>query len=146
MNFSRDGWGCNGSIARLGTVARPPGRQRENASRAGARRPPRPGTAQALKSGLPLQNRVHDRVLECRITRREQLFALRRARSAAKAGVQSYLRSSRSCSSIARTSMLPSRAEGHFEATWIASFRSRAAIRKNPPSCSFVSANGPSWT
>ena len=29
-------------------------------------------------------------------------------------------------------------------ATWIASFRSRASIRKKPPSCSFVSANGPS--
>jgi len=47
-------------------------------------------------------------------------------------------------SMIGRTSMLPRRPGGIFEATWIASFRSRASIRKNPPSCSYVSANGPS--
>src|SRR5437867_4491778 len=40
--------------------------------------------------------------------------------------------------------MLLSRADGHFEATWMASFKSLALIRKNPPNCSFVSANAPS--
>jgi hypothetical protein len=40
--------------------------------------------------------------------------------------------------------MLPSRAEGHLDAILIASFRSAASIRKNPPSVSLVSANGPS--
>ncbi len=49
-------------------------------------------------------------------------------------------RSSLSTSSTGRTSMLPSRADGHREATWIASSRSLASIRKNPPSCSLVSA------
>ena len=43
-----------------------------------------------------------------------------------------------------RTSMVPNRTDGNFEATWIASLRSRALIRKNPPNCSFVSAKGPS--
>jgi hypothetical protein len=33
---------------------------------------------------------------------------------------------------------------GIFAATWMASFRSRASIRMKPPSCSFVSAKGPS--
>src|SRR6478672_8857151 len=45
-----------------------------------------------------------------------------------------------------RTSMVPNRTDGNLEATWIASFRSRALIRKKPPSCSFVSAWGPSVT
>src|SRR5688572_27919429 len=45
-----------------------------------------------------------------------------------------------------RTSMVPNRTDGNFEATWIASFKSRTLIRKNPPSCSFVSAKGPSVT
>jgi hypothetical protein len=45
---------------------------------------------------------------------------------------------------IGRTSMLPRRANGIFAATWMASFRSRASIRMNPPSCSVVSAKGPS--
>src|SRR6185295_15562733 len=43
-----------------------------------------------------------------------------------------------------RTSILPSRAAGIFEATRMASFRSLTSIRKYPPSCSFVSAKGPS--
>lgn len=47
-------------------------------------------------------------------------------------------------SMIGRTSMLPRRATGIFEATWMASFRSLALMRMNPPSCSFVSAKGPS--
>ncbi len=45
---------------------------------------------------------------------------------------------------MGRTSMLPRRPIGIFAATWMASFRSRASIRMNPPSCSFVSAKGPS--
>ena len=40
--------------------------------------------------------------------------------------------------------MLPRLAIGVFAATWMASLRSRASISMNPPSCSFVSANGPS--
>ncbi len=40
--------------------------------------------------------------------------------------------------------MLPRRAAGIFEATRMASSRSRASMRKKPPSCSFVSAKGPS--
>jgi hypothetical protein len=40
--------------------------------------------------------------------------------------------------------MLPKRADGQRPASWIASLRSRASIMKNPPSCSLVSANGPS--
>jgi hypothetical protein len=47
-----------------------------------------------------------------------------------------------SSSSIGRTSVLPRRADGHRDATWMASFRSLAPIRKNPPSCSLVSAKG----
>jgi len=39
--------------------------------------------------------------------------------------------------------MLPKRAEGHLAAAWIASFKSRACIRKKPPRDSLVSANGP---
>ena len=35
--------------------------------------------------------------------------------------------------------MLPRRAEGHRDAILMASFRSRASTRKNPPSVSFVS-------
>ena len=41
-------------------------------------------------------------------------------------------------------SMHPRGAGGIFEATRMASFRSLASIRKTPPSCSFVSAKGPS--
>src|SRR5262249_40407488 len=43
-----------------------------------------------------------------------------------------------------RTSMPPRRAGGIIEASWIASFRSRASMRMKPPSCSFVSTKGPS--
>src|SRR5262249_29200644 len=47
-------------------------------------------------------------------------------------------------SQIGRTSTLPKRADGQPAAVWIASFKSRASIREYPPSCSLVSANGPS--
>ena len=40
--------------------------------------------------------------------------------------------------------MIPMRAGGNLEATAHASSMSLASMRKNPPSCSFVSANGPS--
>jgi len=43
-----------------------------------------------------------------------------------------------------RTSMLPSAIDGNCEAIRIASLRSLALMRKNPPICSFVSAKGPS--
>ena len=42
--------------------------------------------------------------------------------------------------------MLPIRADGHCAAIWTASGKSFASIRKNPPICSLVSANGPSVT
>jgi hypothetical protein len=47
-------------------------------------------------------------------------------------------------SRIGRTSMLPRRPGGILAATRSASSRSLASIRMNPPSCSFVSAKGPS--
>src|ERR1700722_19550484 len=45
-----------------------------------------------------------------------------------------------------RTSTAPKRRTGILDAAWMASLRSRASIRMNPPICSFVSANGPSVT
>ena len=42
--------------------------------------------------------------------------------------------------------MIPMRAGGNREATSHASSMSLASMRKKPPSCSFVSANGPSVT
>ena len=49
-----------------------------------------------------------------------------------------------SCATMRRTSTLPKRAPGIRPATWTASSRSRASMRWYPPSCSFVSAKGPS--
>src|SRR6185437_4485934 len=48
------------------------------------------------------------------------------------------------CSLRGRTSTLPKRAAGNCAATRIASFKSGTSIMRNPPSCSVVSANGPS--
>ena len=45
-----------------------------------------------------------------------------------------------------RTSIVPIRATGCFEATSIASSRSAHSSRSKPPICSFVSAYGPSET
>jgi primary-amine oxidase len=53
---------------------------------------------------------------------------------------RAYAASSRS----GRTSMQPRRTGGMFDATRMASFRSRASMSMKPPSCSFVSAKGPS--
>src|SRR5690625_3967318 len=45
-----------------------------------------------------------------------------------------------------RISMLPYRTDGKRDAMRMASLRSAASMRKKPPSCSLVSANGPSVT